>query len=159
MDSAAFQERLYSGSVEYFNFGEAQDRKGMLLVDLESGRAESVPVKPRYMIAIILPLIAAGCAPRRLPNACWSCARRMRSKTGWFASISKTSIGPLTANRSGKGFPAGSLCALLQDPAEFLDEEEHFERSIDRRTLHEEFFGYLEEESSKELMPAKIRMM
>jgi len=28
----------YSGSVEYFNFGEAEDRKGMLLVDLETGR-------------------------------------------------------------------------------------------------------------------------
>ena len=28
----------YSGSIEYFNFGEATDAKGMLLVDLEKGR-------------------------------------------------------------------------------------------------------------------------
>jgi DNA repair exonuclease SbcCD nuclease subunit len=40
----------YSGSVEYFNFGESQDEKGMLLVDLETGKATNVPVKPRYMM-------------------------------------------------------------------------------------------------------------
>jgi len=40
----------YSGSVEYFNFGEANDRKGMLLVDLESGRTTHVAVRTPYMI-------------------------------------------------------------------------------------------------------------
>ncbi|NYT01271.1 MAG: exonuclease SbcCD subunit D [Methanosarcinales archaeon] len=40
----------YSGSVEYFNFGEARDCKGMLLVDLESGRATPVPVHAPYMV-------------------------------------------------------------------------------------------------------------
>jgi len=36
--------------VEYFNFGESQDEKGMLLVDLETGNATNVPVKPKYMM-------------------------------------------------------------------------------------------------------------
>ena len=85
----------YSGSVEYFNFGEAQDKKGMLLVDLETGRAESVPVKPKYMIDH--PAIdCSGMRSEEIANACWSYAMKMRSETGWCASLLKTSTGPLT---------------------------------------------------------------
>lgn len=40
----------YSGSIEYFNFGEAQDSKGILLVDLDSKRIEKIDIRPKYMI-------------------------------------------------------------------------------------------------------------
>ncbi len=40
----------YSGSIEYFNFGEARQVKGLLQVDLDRGKVEQIPVRPRYMI-------------------------------------------------------------------------------------------------------------
>lgn len=40
----------YSGSIEYFNFGEALDKKGILFVDLEKREAKQIEVRPRYMI-------------------------------------------------------------------------------------------------------------
>lgn len=39
----------YSGSIEYFDFGEALEKKGILYVDLETCRASSVEVCGRYM--------------------------------------------------------------------------------------------------------------
>lgn len=39
----------YSGSIEYFDFGEAVEEKGILLVDLETGQARPVDVRRRYM--------------------------------------------------------------------------------------------------------------
>jgi len=43
------QNAWYSGSIEYFRFNEAQDEKGMLLVDLESGKVDPIPVKEKDM--------------------------------------------------------------------------------------------------------------
>ncbi|MHC1631681.1 MAG: metallophosphoesterase family protein [Methanotrichaceae archaeon] len=43
------QNAWYSGSIEYFRFNEAHDKKGMLLVDLESGEVEPIPVRKKYM--------------------------------------------------------------------------------------------------------------
>jgi len=43
------QNAWYSGSIEYFRFNEAQDEKGMLLVDLDSGKVEPIPVKEKDM--------------------------------------------------------------------------------------------------------------
>ncbi len=44
------QNAWYSGSVEYFRFNEAHDEKGMLLVDLENGKVEPIPVKAKDML-------------------------------------------------------------------------------------------------------------
>ena len=44
------QNAWYSGSVEYFRFNEAQDEKGMLLVDLESGKVDPIFVKAKDML-------------------------------------------------------------------------------------------------------------
>jgi len=66
----------YSGSVEYFNFGEAQDRKGMLLFDSETGRAESIAVRPRYMIDH--PAIdCEGLRSEEIAECLWSDSKRM----------------------------------------------------------------------------------
>jgi DNA repair exonuclease SbcCD nuclease subunit len=40
----------YSGSIEYFNFGESEDRKGILLVDLEKSEVQNVSIRPKYMV-------------------------------------------------------------------------------------------------------------
>ncbi len=38
------EKAWYSGSIEYFDFNEADQRKGMLLVDLDSGDVERIPI-------------------------------------------------------------------------------------------------------------------
>jgi exonuclease SbcD len=40
----------YSGSIDYFSFGEAGDDKGFLHIDLEGGSVDSVPVTEKYMV-------------------------------------------------------------------------------------------------------------
>ena len=107
----------YSGSVEYFNFGEAQDEKGMLLVDLETGRAESVPVKPKYMIDH--PAIdCSGMRSEEIAECLLELCHEdeIRDQNGAHHSEERQP-GRLQEHRSGKAQPAGSLCPLLQDPA------------------------------------------
>jgi len=151
------QNAWYSGSLEYFNFGEAQDEKGMLLVDLESGKAESVPVKPRYMIdhpAIdcsgmrseeIAQCLLALCPEDEIRDEMVRITLRNVSRAA-YRSIDQTRLNRL-----------GASALYFKIRTEFADVEEHFERPVDRRTLHEEFSGYLTEESSRELMPARIK--
>ena len=55
----------YSGSVEYFRFSEAADEKGILLVDLESGRVEQIPVQERYMLDLD-PIDCGGLSSREV---------------------------------------------------------------------------------------------
>ena len=147
----------YSGSVEYFNFGEAQDKKGMLLVDLESGRAESVPVKPRYMIdhpAIDCSGMRSEEIAECLMELCHEDEIRDRMVRITLKNVNRAAYRSIDQGRLSR---LGASALYFKIRPEFLDEEEHFERSIDRRTLHEEFSGYMEEESSKELIPAKIK--
>ncbi len=151
------QNAWYSGSLEYFNFGEAQDEKGMLLVDLESGEAESVPVKPRYMIdhpAIdcrgmrseeIAQCLLALCPEDEIRDEMVRITLKNVSRAA-YRSIDQTRLNRL-----------GASALYFKIRTEFADVEEHFERPVDRRTLHEEFSGYLTEDSSRELIPGRIK--
>jgi DNA repair exonuclease SbcCD nuclease subunit len=147
----------YSGSLEYFNFGEAQDKKGMLLVDLETGRAESVPVKPKYM----MDHPAIDCSGMRseeiaecLMELCHEDEIRDRMVRITLRNVNRAAYRSIDQGRLSR---LGASALYFKIRPEFLDEEEHFERSIDRRTLHEEFSGYMVEESCKELIPPKIK--
>jgi exonuclease SbcD len=147
----------YSGSLEYFNFGEAQDRKGMLLVDTETGRAEGVRIKPKYMIdhpAIDCSGMRSEEIAQSLLELCPEDEMIDRMVRITLKNVSRAAYRSIDHGRLSR---LGASALYFKIRPEFLDEEEHFERTIDRRTLHEEFSGYLEEESSKELMPAKIK--
>jgi len=147
----------YSGSLEYFNFGEAQDEKGMLLVDLESGKAESVPVKPRYMIdhpAIDCSGMRSEEITHCLQELCSEDEIRDRMVRITLKNVSRAAYRSIDQTRLNQ---LGSSALYFKIRPEFVDEEEHFERPVDRRTLHEEFSGYLTEESSRELIPGRIK--
>jgi DNA repair protein SbcD/Mre11 len=147
----------YSGSLEYFNFGEAQDRKGMLLVDTQTGRAESVPVKPKYMMdhpAIDCTGMRSEEMAECLMKLCDEDAIRDRMVRITLKNVNRAAYRSIDQVKLSR---LGASALYLKIRPEFLDEEEHFERSIDRRTLHEEFSGYMNEESSAELIPAKIK--
>jgi exonuclease SbcD len=147
----------YSGSVEYFNFGEVQDRKGMLLVDLETGRAESVPVKPQYMVdhpAIDCSGMRSEEIAECLLQLCHEDEIRDRMVRITLKNVNRAAYRSIDQGRLNR---LGASALYFKIRPQFLDEEEHFERPVDRRTLHEEFFGYLEEQSSQELIPAKTK--
>ncbi len=151
------QNAWYSGSLEYFNFGEAQDEKGMLLVDLESGKAESVPVKPRYMIdhpAIDCGGMRSEEIAQCLMQLCSEDEIREEMVRITLKNLSRAAYRSIDQTRLNK---LGASALYFKIRTEFADVEEHFERPVDRRTLHEEFSGYLTEESSRELMPARIK--
>jgi exonuclease SbcD len=146
----------YSGSLEYFNFGEAQDRKGMLLVDTETGRAEGVPVRPKYMIdhpAIDCSGMRSEEIAQSLLELCPEDEMIDRMVRITLKNVSRAAYRSIDQGRLSR---RGASALYFKIRPEFLDEEEHFERSIDRRTLHEEFSCYMEEGSSKELIPARI---
>jgi DNA repair exonuclease SbcCD nuclease subunit len=151
------QNAWYSGSLEYFNFGEAQDEKGMLLVDLESGKAERVPVKPRYMIdhpAIDCGGMRSEEIAQCLMQLCSADEFRDEMVRITLKNLSRAAYRSIDQTRLNK---LGASALYFKIRTEFADVEEHFERPVDRRTLHEEFSGYLTEESSRELMPARIK--
>jgi DNA repair exonuclease SbcCD nuclease subunit len=151
------QNAWYSGSLEYFNFGEAQDEKGMLLVDLETGKAESVPVKPRYMIdhpAIDCSGMRSEEIAQCLIKLCHEDEIRDEMVRITLKNVSRAAYRSIDQTRLNQ---LGASALYFKIRPEFLDDEEHFERPVDRRTLHEEFSGYLVEESSRELISAKIK--
>jgi DNA repair protein SbcD/Mre11 len=146
----------YSGSIEYFNFGEAMDMKGMLLADTETGGTESVPVKPKYMIdhpAIDCSQMGSEEMTKCLQELCHVDEIRDKMVRITLKNVSRAAYRSIDQGRLSRlGFPA----LYFKIRPEFLDEEEHFERSIDRRTLQEEFSGYMEEESCKVKIPARV---
>jgi exonuclease SbcD len=151
------QNAWYSGSLEYFNFGEAQDGKGMLQVNLETGKAESVPVRPKYMIdhpAIDCSGMRSEEMAQCLLELCPEDEIRDKMVRITLKNVSRAAYKSIDQTRLNQ---LGAFALYFKIRPEFADVEEHFERPADRRTLHEEFSGYLEEEASRERIPAKIK--
>jgi DNA repair exonuclease SbcCD nuclease subunit len=147
----------YSGSLEYFNFGEAQDNKGMLLVDLETGQVDSIAVRPRYMIDHP----AVDCSGMRsediagcLMQLCQEDDIRDRMVRITLRNVSRAAYRSIDQTRLHR---LGSPALYFKIRPEFEDVEEHLERPVDRRTMHEEFSAYLFEEASASRVPAAIK--
>ena len=147
----------YSGSVEYFNFGEARDRKGLLQVDLETGRASGIAVRPRYMIdhpAIdcsgMLSQDIAGCIMDLCPE---EAVRNMMVRIT-LKNVNRAAYRSIDQGRLSR---LGSSALYFKIRPEFEDEKEHLSIPADRRTLEEEFSLYLEQESGGGRIPAAIK--
>lgn len=147
----------YSGSVEYFNFGEAQDEKGMLLVDLETGHVEPVPVRPKYMIDHP----GADCQgfsseeiAECLMDLCPEDEIRDRMVRITLKNVNRAAYRSLDQGRINR---LGSSALYFKIKPEFCDEQELIERPVDRQMLHDEFAGYMNEEAAQDLIPKAIR--
>lgn len=147
----------YSGSVEYFNFGEAGDKKGMLLVDLENGEARPVDVRPKYMVDCP-PMDCAGMSSEeiseRLMGLCDGDDVRDKMVRINLKNVSREAYRRIDP---GKLSRLGAPALYLKIKAEFVDEQERVERPVDRLRLHDEFAGFMEEEASKNLIPKAIK--
>jgi len=146
----------YSGSVEYFNFGEAQDHKGMLLIDLETGVVKPLPVRPRYMVdhpdtdceglssEEIRELIMKLCQEQEIAGKMIRITLKNVNRAA-YRSIDQTRLSRL-----------GSSALYFKIRPEFCDETERSDRPADRRRMHEEFACFLEEEACASLIPKTI---
>jgi len=148
----------YSGSVEYFRFSEAKDDKGILLVDLDSGSVEQIPVMERYMIdpepvdcgglssAGIEELLRGISAEVGIEGKIVRLRLRNLSREA-YRSLSQKVIGEL----KGQALHLEILPEFRDDPASFETEP------MDSRELPLEFRRFLEGEATKEGIPASIR--
>ena len=147
----------YSGSVEYFNFGESQDEKGMLLVDLETGNATNVPVKPKYMMdhpAIDCRGLHSEEIAESLLELCHEDEVRDRMVRITLKNVNRAAFRSIDQGRLNR---LGTTALYFKIRLEFLDEEEHIERPVDRTSLHLEFAGFMEEKASLDLIPKTIK--
>ncbi len=147
----------YSGSVEYFNFGEAGDKKGMLLVDLETGEARPVEVRPKYMVdypAVDCSGLSSEEISERLMGLCDGDEVRDKMVRITLKNMSREAYKRIDPGRLSK---LGASALHLKIKAEFVDEHERVERPVDRLRLHEEFAGFMEKEASKNLIPKAIK--
>ncbi len=147
----------YSGSVEYFNFGEAEDRKGMLLLDLETGRAEQVEVKPKYMIdhpAVNCTGMSSEELAECLLDLCHEDDIKERMVRITLKNVNRAAYRSIDQGRLNR---LGSAALYFKIKPEFVDDVEKTERPADRMKMHEEFARFMEEESSRERIPERIK--
>ncbi|HPT19402.1 MAG TPA: exonuclease SbcCD subunit D, partial [Methanothrix sp.] len=149
----------YSGSVEYFNFGEAGDEKGMLLVDTETGRTDRVAVRPKYMIDH--PAIdCGGMHSEQIAESLMNICSEEGEIEDKMVRITLKNVSRAAYKRLDQPALArlGAGALYFKIRPEFSDEKEHIERPVDRRSLPEEFCGFLEEKAGGERIPAAIKM-
>ena len=147
----------YSGSIEYFNFGEAQDKKGMLHIDLETGQTVPVQVRPKYMIdhpAVdctgMCSQDIAGC----LLDLCSEEEVRDRMVRITLKNVNRAAYRNIDQGRLSR---LGASALYFKIKPEFLDEDNRIGRPVDRLKLDEEFTGFMKEESYQELIPKAIK--
>ena len=147
----------YSGSVDYFNFGEARDRKGMLLVDLESGQVDGIPVQPEYMKdhpAIDCSGMESQEVAECLMELCREDDIRDMMVRITLKNVNRAAYRSLDPVRLSR---LGSTALYFKIRPEFEDEKEHLGKQVDRRTLEEEFSFYLEQQSGGGRIAAAIK--
>lgn len=144
----------YSGSVDYFNFGEAGERKGMLLVDLEARRADHIDVAEKYMEDLLVDCsgLSSKEIMERLAEICQEEMIRDRMVRVTLSGVDRSAYRSIDQSRLRR---MGASAIYLKIRPEFQDEERVVGRPVDRPRLHEEFGAFLRE--SGERIPAAIR--
>ena len=131
--------------------------KGMLLVDLETGKASNVPVKPNYMIDHP-PIDCSGMRSDEIAEIIMDMChedeisdRMVRINLKNVNRVAYRSIDQGKLNR------LGGAAIYFKIRLDFCDEEDRIERPVDRRMLHVDFAGFLEERRSANLIPETIK--
>lgn len=152
------QNAWYSGSVEYFNFGEARDRKGILVADLGRGETSPVEVKSPNMIdypAVDCSALSSGEIAEKLMELCDPDVIKDKMIRITLRNVSRAAyrrIDSGSLNRLG----AGALCLKIRP--EFDDEmTARQERPVDRFSLQKEFLSFLSEEAQKGSIAESLR--
>ncbi len=147
----------YSGSVEYFNFGEAGDNKGMLFVDLENGQAKPVEVRPKYMIdhpGVDCSGMSSEEIAEKIMDLCDREEIRDKMVRIGLKNVNREAYRSIDLSKLNR---LGAPALFLKIKPEFADEHETVERPVDRLKLHEEFARFMEDEASQGRIPGAIK--
>jgi exonuclease SbcD len=148
----------YSGSVEYFRFNEAKDEKGILLVDLDSGSVEQIPIQDDYMIDLD-PVDCTGLSSREVEGL----IRSVCDDLGLKDKIVRLRLSEISreAYRSLSRRLLGELRAealTLEILPEFSGDPVRYEMEpMESRDLPQEFRKFIEGEAAGDAIPAAIR--
>lgn len=147
----------YSGSVEYFNFGEAKDTKGMLLVDLEQGCAKPVPLRPNYMIDHA-DVNCSGFSSEEIAVCLMDLCQEEEIKDKMIritlTNVNRSAFRSIDQGRLNR---LGASALYFKIKPEFLDEVEQNYRPVDRRRLNEEFARFMEDEACSDRISVSIK--
>jgi DNA repair exonuclease SbcCD nuclease subunit len=147
----------YSGSIEYFNFGEARDEKGILLVDLENGEAKSVCVRPKYMIdspSIDCSGMSSAELTEELISLCDPVVIHDQIVRINLMNVSRSAYKNLNHTRLSK---IGSTALYLKIKIEYTDDKERSDVPVDSLRLREEFVNFLKGETSRDGISKSIK--
>lgn len=140
----------YSGSIEYFNFGEAADKKGILLVDLEKREVRQIEVRPRYMIDHP-PTDCSGMSSSELAEELLALCDPEEMRDRIIRVNLKNVNRAAYRNLNHVGLNKLSSTALyFKIKVEYEDESEQIDNAhVDSMRLNEEFVRFLEDEASR----------
>ena len=137
----------YSGSIEYFNFGEASDTKGILLVDLEHREVKQIEIRPKYMIdrpSINCSEMSSSELAEVLLNLCEPEEIRDQIIRVNLKNVQRSAYRNLNHVSLNK---LSSTALYFKIKVEYEDEKELVDSPVDSIRLHEEFVKFLEDEA------------
>ncbi len=143
------QNAWYSGSVEYFRFNEAQDEKGMLLVNLESGEVRPIPVKERDMFDLApvdCDCLSSEEITAELQNLCEDVDIKNKIIRIKLKNVSREAYRNINHARMSR---LKSEALHLEVMPEFKDDTRSWDtESVDASSLPQEFEKFLRDEAS-----------
>jgi DNA repair protein SbcD/Mre11 len=148
----------YSGSIEYFNFGEASDRKGILLADLEKGVVEQIEIKPKYMIdrpAIDCSGMSSAELSETLQNICDPDRIKDQILRINLENVSRSAYRNLNHSKLSR---LTSTTLYFKIKIEYDDEKERIDDvPVNALRLHEEYPRFLEDQASRNMVSKSIK--
>lgn len=147
----------YSGSIEYFNFGEVSDSKGMLLVDLETGEAEPVCIRPKYMIdypAVDCLGLSSEEIAEELMSICGDGAIEGKIARINLINVNKAAFRNISQIRLNR---LSASAIYLKIKVDYADENDRRSEPVDSINLHKEFTKFLEDEAARGGVPRTIK--
>lgn len=146
----------YSGSIEHFNFGEALDKKGILLIDLESNKVEPIEIIPKYMIDI--PIDCNGLSSSEINKELITFFEQEVVEDKVIRinlnNVTRAAYRNIDQSKLAK---LSSSSLYFKIKAEYVDQTIRKEETIDTFRLHEEFSKFLEEEIARGSVPKAIQ--
>jgi len=147
----------YSGSVEYFNFGEAKDTKGILQVDLDRREVKQIAVRQSYMLdrpEVDCSGMSTEELAETLLDLCDQDEIRDKIVRINLKNVNRAAYRNLSQARVNRLI---APAIHLKIKAEFAGEEERRGEPIARFNLHQEFVKFLDDESSRDFIPRTLK--
>jgi len=136
----------YSGSIEYFNFGESSDKKGILHVDLDTNKVEQINIRPKYMIDYP-PIDCSGFSTLDLSEQLLSLCDDEKIKDK-IVRINLKNVSRAVFKGLDQSYKArwDSSALFLKIKVEYSDDKNKNEIQLDSTRLDESFSNFIQDE-------------